>query len=322
MKSKKNKILTICSVALAAVIVASCLTACSENETEQVGSQVETESGSEKVVEPIKTSDLSTKIYFEDISYCINSNWEMFEDSGNRFYDLENDIKLKVIKQEMEEKEAVKALDDGENLYKHDYIINSRDKFLNCPSWSYSYSTDDKKSYCIGKQFYFSGNLYTINASAPESLRSDCIDVYKIFMQTINVESNDEKSAEKSTEKVTTVTDMYTQIFSSNEFDVYFVNAAPYKYDDNETIIKFMVNNKYNTQIEFQADTIILDGISYANIIMSDPVSANSLGYIEATVGDCNNSNPSAVGGDLRYFSGFEDDAVRGNINIPSTNVK
>lgn len=130
------------------------------------------------------------------------------------------------------------------------------------------------------------------------------------------------KPTEPPTEAPTSITDTLPLIFSNDEFDIYFVSAKPYEYDDTETLVKFLINNKYNTQIEFQADTIILDGISYSDIIMSDPVSANSLGYIEATVEDCSNSNPSSVGGDLSYFDKILEGTVRGDINIPSTNIK
>lgn len=282
----------------------------------------------------ISMSDLNEKVDFFNINFYVKSEWKSFKLTDCYSYDTDNSIKLRVTAQEMSEQKAIESLNNATETYKHDYTTNRHNEFLGCPAWTYAYKTNDG-TYYVGKQFYYNNILYSVGASAPNNIMLYCNNVYNnvidsVVLQSANItvatepetEPPTPEPTEPPTEAPTSITDTLPLIFSNDEFDIYFVSAKPYEYDDNETLVKFLINNKYNTQMTFQADTIILDGISYSDVIMSDPVSANSLGYIEATVEDCTNFNPSAVGGDLRFFDTIGEGATRGDINIPSTNIK
>lgn len=132
-----------------------------------------------------------------------------------------------------------------------------------------------------------------------------------------------EKATEPPTEKPTEITDGLTKLYSDDRIDVYFKDAELYKYSTDEVNVHFLIKNKTDVQQHWQADTVILDGVSYNDVVMSDPVSANSYGVIEISVDDCSNSNPSTVGADLRCY--FGQDVINNemlNVNIISQNVK
>ena len=73
--------------------------------------------------------------------------------------------------------------------------------------------------------------------------------------------------------------------------------------------------------ITIQADTVILDGRSYNQVVCSNPISAHSEGMIEVSIDNCKNFNPSTVGADLRYFDtdSYENDV---KMNLVSKKVK
>lgn len=64
--------------------------------------------------------------------------------------------------------------------------------------------------------------------------------------------------------------------------------------------VVFLIENKTNGVITFQADTISLDGMDIGHISMSDPVSPQSKGYIYADVSDVSlNRSPKTISGQL-----------------------
>lgn len=142
------------------------------------------------------------------------------------------------------------------------------------------------------------------------------------FAETENTtEKPTEKPTELPTEKPTDITEPMTLLFSDSEISVYYSDTEFSKYFDDRVDIHLFIENNMNKSIEVQADTIVLDGISYNDLICSDPISANSRGMIEITVLDCNVKSPKTVGADLRYFnSDFSGDTV--NLNIVSQSVK
>lgn len=79
-------------------------------------------------------------------------------------------------------------------------------------------------------------------------------------------------------------------------------DTEKYPYSDDEADVHFYVKNKMDKSITIQADTVILDGRSYNQVVCSDPISAHSEGMIEVSIDNCKNFNPSTVGADLRYF--------------------
>lgn len=93
----------------------------------------------------------------------------------------------------------------------------------------------------------------------------------------------------------------------------------------------FTVENKTDTTYEFQADTAVINGVSYNNLVMSDPVSAHSTGLISLNVYDVDENllltDIYNIGADLRYFVNSSDydeysNGLRGDIFIPQTNIK
>lgn len=136
-----------------------------------------------------------------------------------------------------------------------------------------------------------------------------------------STEKTTEKTTEKPTEKPTDVIDTMTKIFTNDDIVIYYSDCELYNYSKDEVDFHLFVENKTGKSITVQADTVILDGISYNKLVCSDPISANSKGMIEISVRDCTNVSPSTVGADLRYFYTNEhDDTFK--INIASQNVK
>lgn len=130
-----------------------------------------------------------------------------------------------------------------------------------------------------------------------------------------------ERPTEKTTEKPTDVVETMTKLFTNYELTIYYSDCEPYRYSDDRTEVHLFVENKTNKSITVQAETVILDGISYNKLVCSDPISANSRGMIEISVEDCTNVNPSTVGADLRYFETNQIGDTT-HINISSQDVK
>ena len=341
---KRNETL-VCGIIGGAVafvaVLGICLSTCNCNSTPaQTVSTAESETSEPATSEEannayqIHYADLDKTVQFNDIELDVNSGWEYKKMYNNKvvYYISGKSYYLTLFRQEMSLDKATDfvntALENKDNKY-----ISCRKDYVNDVS-GVAYSEIDKNdNYIRTSAFYYDKYLYSISLTAAKKYEDDVMKSFPIIRATIDFDESKiettpetepatEKPTPKPTEAPTSITDTLPLIFSNDEFDIYFVSAKPYEYDDTETLVKFLVNNKYNAKMEFQADTIILDGISYSDVIMSDPVSANSLGYIEATVEDCSNSNPSSVGGDLRFFDKIGDGATLGNINIPSTNIK
>lgn len=144
-----------------------------------------------------------------------------------------------------------------------------------------------------------------------------------------DVSSSEEDLTEKATEleteaptkKPTEFEDTLTELYSDSDIVVYYSDTEKYPYSDDEAEVHFYVKNKMGKSITIQADTVILDGRSYNNVVCSDPISANSEGMIELAIEDCKNFNPSTVGADLKYFDTdtYDNDVT---MNIASKKVK
>lgn len=134
-------------------------------------------------------------------------------------------------------------------------------------------------------------------------------------------EPETEPETEPPTEKPTEFEDTLTELYSDSDIAVYYSDTEPYPYSDDEAVVHFYVKNKMDKSITIQADTVILDGRSYNNVVCSDPISANSEGMIELAIEDCKNFNPSTVGADLKYFDTdtYDNDVT---MNIASKKVK
>lgn len=103
--------------------------------------------------------------------------------------------------------------------------------------------------------------------------------------------------------KPTEITDNKTMIFSDEKVNIYFDSVEPGEYSKNKFTVYFYVKNKTDKQLEFQADTLTIDGFSYNDIIMSDPVAPKSTGIIEAKIySKMNTATPETIGIGFRYF--------------------
>lgn len=147
-------------------------------------------------------------------------------------------------------------------------------------------------------------------------------DYYDDYDYDYYEDETEEPTTEPPTEKPTDTTESMTLLYDDNEISVYYSDTEPGGYfSDDEVNVHLFVENKMNKSITVQADTVILDGITYNNVICSDPISANTRGMIELTVNNCTNSDPSTVGADLRYFdTNTLDNKVK--LNIVSHSVK
>lgn len=133
-------------------------------------------------------------------------------------------------------------------------------------------------------------------------------------------EPTTKKPTEPPTEKPTDITEPMTLLYEDNEIAVYYSDIES-GYRSDEIDVHLFVENKMNKSITVQSDTVILDGISYNDVICSDPISANTRGMIEISVDGCNNTSPKTVGADLRYFyTDRSGETVR--LNIVSHSLK
>lgn len=117
-------------------------------------------------------------------------------------------------------------------------------------------------------------------------------------------------------EETTTKPKKDTLVYSNSKINIYFHDVTT-EYD--ETYVNFKVKNKSSKKLDFQADTITLDGISYNDIIMSDPVAPQSTGIISAQVEKAPYKQPKTVGAELRCF---DDNLNTDNISFVNIKVK
>lgn len=117
-------------------------------------------------------------------------------------------------------------------------------------------------------------------------------------------------------EETTTKPRKDTLVYSNSKINIYFQDVTT-EYD--ETYVNFKVKNKSSKKLDFQADTITLDGISYNDIIMSDPVAPQSTGIISAQVEKAPYKQPKTVGAELRCF---DDNLNTDNISFVNVKVK
>lgn len=212
---------------------------------------------------------------------------------------------------------------DGQRTLHYIYTctMSGKNMYMNV----YAFQKSDN---LYGFMFGSSGNKQSVEFDATEtdiinSIRFNGTSVYRepTTEESTTEEPTTEKPTEPPTEKPTDITEPMTLLYDDSEISVYYSDVESSRYYDDRIEVHLFVKNKMDKQIEVQADTVILDGISYNKIVCSDPISANSRGMVELTVDDCNNTSPSTVGADLRYFN-IESlrDTVR--LNIVSQSIK
>lgn len=161
------------------------------------------------------------------------------------------------------------------------------------------------------------------NNAESEILQSiDINETYTIEPPTEKLtEKPTEKITEPPTEKPTSITDGKTKLFEDNELAVYYSDVEDYAYSDNKVLVHLLIENKTNQSLKFYADTVVLDGISYNQVLCADPIAANSKGIIEINTENCNNTNPRSIGADLHYRNSNEySNSI--TLNIVSHDIK
>lgn len=200
---------------------------------------------------------------------------------------------------------------------------------------TFTYIKDDEDTFCSSYALMIKKQLYLITFRNEGLTQSTIFDEYeKKIMNSVTTNSSGyeneteaptkkptEPETEPPTEKPTEFEDTLTELYSDNDITVYYSDTEQYPYSDDEAEVHFYVKNKMGKSITIQADTVILDGRSYNNVVCSDPISAHSEGMIELAIEDCKNFNPSTVGADLRYFDTdtYDNDVT---MNIASKKVK
>ena len=100
-----------------------------------------------------------------------------------------------------------------------------------------------------------------------------------------------------------------TPLYEDSNVKITFVKAEPYRYDDSELEVYLDVDNKTSQMITVQCDAINLNGYSFNDVVISDDVSANSIGTVTVTVRDFDKyplsvGNIESVGGQFNILIG------------------
>lgn len=120
-------------------------------------------------------------------------------------------------------------------------------------------------------------------------------------------------------EETTTKSKKDTLVYSDSNVNIYFYDVTE---DYGDTEVNFKVKNKTSKKLEFQADTVTLDGVSYNDISMSDPVAPKSTGIISITSDSIECNQPKTVGGEFKYFDGFVGKTIDKNVSFVNVKVK
>ena len=100
-----------------------------------------------------------------------------------------------------------------------------------------------------------------------------------------------------------------TPLYEDSRVKISFVRLEPSKYDDDEAELYLDVDNKTGGKITVQCDAVSLNGYCFNDLIMSDDVSANSIGTVNVTIQHYDDSlvdlsAVETVGGQFRIISG------------------
>lgn len=188
----------------------------------------------------------------------------------------------------------------------------------------------DNNNYSHTVEFIAYSNVYELEFCGDVKLKNDIETLYsnvigsnlKLHMYettteptTEDYDSDDDYDYDYE-EETTTKPKKDTLVYSNSKINIYFQDVTT-EYD--ETYVNFNVKNKTNKKLEFQADTVTLDGVSYNDIVMSDPVAPQSTGIISAHVEKAPYKQPKTVGAELRCF---DDNLNTDNISFVNVKVK
>lgn len=106
-----------------------------------------------------------------------------------------------------------------------------------------------------------------------------------------------------------------TPLYEDSKVKISFVRLEASKYDDGEAELYLDVENKTSSKITVQADAVSLNGYCFNDLVMSDDVSANSIGAVNVTIENYDDSlvdlsAVQTVGGQLRIISSSSRDTT------------
>lgn len=326
-------------IALLIVLILSAVVVTAISQVSQTKSQ-ETET-------TISTSSKMASYTLSYVDYEIPDDWETdeaddgkhnyhYDSAGDLFYVSCSDIDVdeKLFNEELMDS-VIESNEETCELYSQkskEIIEIDGHKTLHT---TFTYIKDDEDTFCSSYALMIKKQLYLITFRNKGLTQSTIFDeCEEKIMNSITTNSSGyeneteaptkkptEPETEPPTEKPTEFEDTLTELYSDNDITVYYSDTEQYPYSDDEVEVHFYVKNKMGKSITIQADTVILDGRSYNNVVCSDPISAHSEGMIELAIEDCKNFNPSTVGADLRYFDTdtYDNDVT---MNIASKKVK
>lgn len=291
-----------------------------------------------------KTIDYKSET-LKEMTYYYNSDWEIENYDSGDVYKYNNGSKFVVeyntferkatyddVKEDVDGIEELNA-DDELTLIESESNIDFNFNNIETYYFSGNYTDDSENDWYYDYYAFIQGDtIFTMIFNGIIYNYKDDFDESKEYIlkhiefsepvteEPTTEEPTTEKPTEPPTEKPTDITEPMTLLYEDSEISVYYSDIDP-RYFGDDIDLHLFIDNKMNKQITIQADTVILDGISYNKLICSDPISANSRGMIEVTVEDCNNVSPSTVGADLRYFNS-DDHKDRVNLKIVSQSVK
>lgn len=281
------------------------------------------------------------------VDYEIPDDWETdeaddgmhnyhYDSAGDLFYVSCSDIDVdeKLFNEELMDS-VIESNEENYELYSQkskEIIEIDGHKTLHT---TFTYIKDNEDTFCSSYALMIKKQLYLITFRNEGLTQSTTFDEYEEkIMNSMTTNSSGyeneteaptkkptEPETEPPTEKPTEFEDTLTELYSDDDITVYYSDTEQYPYSDDEAEVHFYVKNKMGKSITIQADTVILDGRSYNNVVCSDPISAHSEGMIEVSIDNCKNFNPSTVGADLKYFDTdtYDNDVT---MNIASKKVK
>ena len=96
-------------------------------------------------------------------------------------------------------------------------------------------------------------------------------------------------------------------LYEDSNVKITFKNAERYKYDNTRLEMYFYLQNKTSKTLLIQADAVSLNGYCFKDLIMSDEVLAQTVGFVDVSVkgydfGLTPINSISTVGGQLRII--------------------
>lgn len=276
----------------------------------------------------ISTSSKMASYTLSYVDYEIPDDWETdeaddgkhnyhYDSAGDLFYVSCSDIDVdeKLFNEELMDS-VIESNEETYELYSQkskEIIEIDGHKTLHT---TFTYIKDNEDTFCSSYALMIKKQLYLITFRNEGLTQSTTFDEYEEkIMDSMTTNSSGyeneteaptkkptEPETEPPTEKPTEFEDTLTELYSDSDIAIYYSDTEKYPYSDDEADVHFYVKNKMDKSITIQADTVILDGRSYNQVVCSDPISAHSEGMIEVSIDNCKNFNPSTVGADLRYF--------------------